>query len=121
MTTERMSIYVTGSFNGFHRYTEAPEDVAYLRDKHRHLFTWKVEIFVNPTIDRHLEFHQVQNEIKRFVADNWISTGAYQTLGSCESMALELSAFVTENIVPTPHTITVSEDNECGSTYYREL
>lgn len=116
-----MSIWVTGAFLGFHRYDKAPDDVSYLRDKHRHKFTWRAEIFVTPGNDRELEFHQVQTAIRTWVMDVYLSKGAYQTLGSCETIALDISAFITENISGSGHIVTVSEDEECGSTYYREL
>src|ERR1035437_4733684 len=58
-------IWVTFQRAGFHRYPDAAsnlqlQDVAYLGDKHRHLFKFNIqlEIFHN---DRELEFHQVLN------------------------------------------------------------
>ena len=47
---------------GFHRWPEAPDNVAYLRSMHRHLFNFNVAIQVlHP--DRSLEFHTLSEEL----------------------------------------------------------
>lgn len=113
--TERMSIWVTGSFVAFHRYPTAPEDVKYLGHTHRHKFYWRAEIFINPAIDRELEFHQVQTTINSHLNVNKCDAG------SCEMMAKMISGIIRQYVGLHDHSITVSEDNECGSTYYYNL
>jgi len=38
-------IFVTFSFEGEHCYPDAPDEVSYLRNVHRHLFNVRVEMF----------------------------------------------------------------------------
>jgi hypothetical protein len=114
---ERMSIWVTGSFTAFHHYPGAPDDVSYLREPHRHKFYWRAEIFINPAVDRELEFHQVQRTINEKLPLCINKSDA----GSCEMMAKAISKVITEHITLSGRIITVSEDNECGSTYYHYL
>ena len=112
----KVSIWVTGSFVGYHQYLTAPDDVSYLRNLHRHIFNWKVEIFVNPKKDRDLEFHQVQGIIHGGLACNvnWNNTG------SCESIANAISDIIWKRVGHYNHQVTVDEDGECGATYYFE-
>lgn len=114
--TERMSIWVTGSYTAFHRYPEAPSDVEYLKAPHRHKFYWRAEIYISPTVDRELEFHQVQKKINDQLPHSINKLDA----GSCESMARAISRIITKHVTLAPRSITVSEDNECGSTYFCE-
>jgi len=118
--TIRMSIWVTGSFIGWHQWKEAPNEVGYLRNDHRHKFNWRAEIFVSPRKDRQLEFHMVQQAIAGGIIDFLkIDQHVFNT-GSCESIAQAISDLVWKHIGHYDHTITVDEDGECGSTYYFE-
>lgn len=89
MKTINKYIYITTKFEGFHKYIDAPEEVSYLRNKHRHLFGVKVkiEVFTN---DREIEFimfkHKIEEYIKRFSGDN--------DALSCEMMAEEIYNYV---------------------------
>lgn len=109
----QMSVWVTGSFIGWHKWLQAPDEVSYLRYPHRHKFNWKAEVFVNPNKDRALEFHLVQQAIctplnKLDVSDS----------GSCESIAKAISDVIWKYIGHYDHTVTVDEDGEVGATYY---
>ena len=110
----QMSIWVTGRFEGYHQYPDAPDDVSYLKSLHRHIFNWKAEIFVNPKKDRELEFHQVQGIISGGIPFNINFTNT----GSCESIANAISDIIWKHVGRYDHTITVDEDGECGATYY---
>ena len=110
----RMSIWVTGAFVGWHNYPEAPEDVGYLQFPHRHKFNWKVEIFTKVGIDRELEFHLTQLMITNYL----IRSINVQSTGSCEMIAQLISTIVLDHIGHYDHTITVDEDGECGACYY---
>ena len=35
-------IFITDKFEGYHKYVDAPEEVAFLRNAHRHLFGVRV-------------------------------------------------------------------------------
>jgi hypothetical protein len=61
-------IIVTWEFEGFHSWIKAPDDVAFLRDRHRHLFKCKAEIEVLHG-DRELEFFQVKRFLQSFSMD----------------------------------------------------
>jgi hypothetical protein len=46
---------------GFHAWPEAPEEVLYLRDVHRHVFGVRVEVLVEGS-NREVEFHILKRE-----------------------------------------------------------
>ena len=51
----RRFIYVTTQFEGVHRYKDAPDEVSFLRDYHRHIFKVKLAIEVMHN-ERDIEF-----------------------------------------------------------------
>jgi len=111
----KVSIWVTGSIVGWHKWKEAPPEVGYLRNLHRHKFNWRAEVFVSPNKDRQLEFHLVQQAIAHHAnaMDNF-------NFGSCESIANAISDIIWKHVGHFNHNVTVDEDNECGATYYFE-
>ena len=60
-------IIVTNSFKGCHKYADAPDCVAFLRNVHRHVFNVKTTIEVTHN-NRDIEFFMLQDEIERFVS-----------------------------------------------------
>ena len=102
-------ISVTFTCKGFHRYPDAPEDVAYLRDTHRHLFKFKVAIQVFST-ERELEFHQFLN---------WLESVMGTTISvdhkSCEMISDDLAKVIADRYPGRQLAIEVWEDGECGS------
>ena len=52
---------------GYHRWLGAPEEIAFLRFYHRHVFTIRVQIEIDS--DRQLEYFLVQNKLKELVND----------------------------------------------------
>ena len=66
LTTKHIT--VKNDFVGYHRYANAPEDVAFLRAWHRHHFIVKTSIPVNHN-EREFEFFELQNKIKGYVED----------------------------------------------------
>jgi hypothetical protein len=109
-------VWVTFQRKGYHFYPDAPEDVGYLRDRHRHLFKFKVKIEVLHD-NREIEFHQFQNTI-----EGWYDSGALElNHKSCEMMADDLYKLLVEEYscgTPRELCIEVSEDGECGSECY---
>lgn len=104
------AVYITvrGQYVGFHAYKDAPDEVAFLRNSHRHIFKWQATISVTHD-DRELEFFMVKNHIESQILP-FNLTG---NLGSCEMQA----EFILEGLVnkygPTRHyIISVSEDGE---------
>jgi Fe-S cluster assembly scaffold protein SufB len=110
---KRQYIKVTGEYEGFHWYEDAPEQVAFLKLRHRHLFKWDavIEVFHH---DRELEFfmvkHVIKNEICQYV-------NMLDNLGSCESQANRiLDGLIAHYSQDRVYQVTVSEDGENGGT-----
>lgn len=105
-------IFITTQFEGFHRYKEAPEEVAYLRDLHRHMFFVRatIEVFHD---DRDLEFimvkHRVNEQITALLEDMKAEV-------SCEYMADYLYNWIKNTYGEERDvTVEVNEDNENGA------
>jgi len=95
-------VRVRSQFVGWHKWTDAPDNVAFLRDFHRHVF--KVELVVPVRHgDREVEFFTLQKQLDGFLARNYAGR---RFLESCEQIA--------ENIGVNfqAHEVTVSEDGE---------
>lgn len=119
-------ITVKTKFEGVHCYPNAPEEVAYLRNPHRHEFHVEAEIEVFHD-DRELEFIMVKHRIDEFFE-------IHSELGSmsCEMIAMELRNHLWK-LYPLPKgedtfsgtrgrkiNIRVSEDGENG-VYLKEV
>lgn len=99
---------------GFHRWPDAPEHRAYLRDRHRHLFYVEVslEVFHN---EREVEFH----DLLQFCEDTFgfkIIPNADVLGKSCETMAEELIEKITRQFGNRRVKVSVFEDGEVGAT-----
>lgn len=106
-------VYVTFQKAGFHRYPDADTnpvlaDVAYLGQKHRHLFKFNVQIAVVHN-DRDLEFHQVLNYCESLFAGTLDID-----FKSVEMLADDLYIQLIEKYPNRDMKIGVSEDGECG-------
>ena len=104
--THSTQIYVRFTFEALHRYADAPDEVKFLSNPHRHLFYCEVGFDVHD-LDREREFFierrkliaQVQSLMENPNHSEW----------SCEQWAL--------NIMQGSDAIyvSVSEDNENGA------
>lgn len=111
-------VIVTNNFRGYHKYADAPRDVAFLREMHRHIFNVKttIEVFHN---ERDIEFFQLQNHIERFVrcryehAHGDFIEGIY--INSCESLAESIMNNLHEIYPGRRVRVEVWEDNENGA------
>lgn len=110
-----MKTYITvkNQFEGIHRYKDAPEEVYFLRDYHRHIFTIKTKIEVFGE-DRELEFILVKRLIDNFLTIKkegktfWLLDNM-----SCEQIGLMLWNFLKQKYGKERKiTIEVSEDDE---------
>lgn len=106
-----LSRYITvkGQYEGFHWYENAPDEVAFLKNRHRHLFKWEacIEVFHD---DRELEFFMVKNLILSQIT---AFTAIPDNLGSCEMQAERIlvglqNAYGTDRY----YWVSVSEDGE---------
>jgi len=102
-------IWITAEKEFIHNYPDAPKEVLYLRDLHRHMFKFKVylEIFSK---DRDVEFimfkHFVQDCLKK-LPYNLENT-------SCEMLANKLNVEIKKKYGYRNTMIEVSEDGENG-------
>ena len=106
------SILVKTNFEGLHQYVNAPNEVAFLRDLHRHIFYVEAEIEVFDD-DRELEFVIVKRAINKFLYSKPFSSTA-----SCEQMARQIAKYLVEQFGSRNICVTVLEDNENGGRVY---
>ena len=111
-------VIVTNNFKGYHRYSEAPIDVAFLRDWHRHVFNIKTTIEVTHN-ERDIEFFQLQNFIEQFVKNAYTRTDIKYIEGicihSCEALAEAILNKLHEVFPGRRARVEVWEDNENGA------
>ena len=122
-------VTVKSQFEGIHCYPEAPDEVSFLREFHRHMFhvELEIEVFSN---DRELEFIMVKRRLEEF-------TSVLLTLGrmSCEMIAEDIQDHfkklypISKSVNPFGTVldrefriihVRVLEDNENG-VYLRDL
>ena len=101
-------IWITTSFEGFHAYPDAPDEVSFLRNKHRHMFHFRVYIEVFHD-DREIEFFMFKKDVEKMI--NFISINNK----SCEMISDGLHHAIKANYPNRDITIEVSEDLENGS------
>lgn len=101
-------INVNWQFEGLHSYPNAPEDVSFLRNRHRHLFkcSVKIQVFHN---ERELEYFQVQSILKAHFFDRSYNDH------SCEQIAISILDFLKVIFYQREIIIEVSEDGENSS------
>lgn len=103
-----ISITVRFAVPGFHRWPDAPERRAYLRDRHRHLFHVEVSCPVTHH-ERQIEFHDLMDEAKELF-------GPKTESDSCETMAQALAVELSGRHENRPFKVSVFEDGESGAT-----
>lgn len=109
-----MLLWVTTSFTGFHRWIEAPDEVAYLRDMHRHKFNIMAAVQVDSSKDRVFEFHMFQKEVS-VIVETYLNI--IPNVGSCESIAKYIASELKRKVGDYKFTVMVDEDGECGVTF----
>jgi len=115
-------IIVRTQFEGIHCYPNAPEEVAFLKNPHRHMFHVEAEIEVFHD-DRELEFIIVKRKLDEFLA-------SFKDInsGSCEMIACKIQSFIKKtypyynNMGKTERYVNVKvfEDGENGA-YIKEI
>ena len=105
----RTSVWVTTSFVGFHYWEQAPEEVAFLRNVHRHVFHVKATVDVSHS-DRDVEFFILKRNLNIYCQKFEGTTFTY----SCEQLAAFLGDWLqADNFVV--RSVEVSEDGENGA------
>ncbi|HPY55302.1 MAG TPA: hypothetical protein PLI14_06560 [Bacilli bacterium] len=117
------AVWVTTSFEGVHRWPEAPPLVDFLRNFHRHVFYVKVTVLVSHN-DRDVEFFTLKMHVDlviKQITDNDFNLGR----SSCEDMAKSIFtalSVIHEDQKPMYNvwSVEVSEDNENGAIVYKD-
>jgi len=99
-------IWITTQFEGYHKYPDAPEDVAFLKNLHRHIFKVKIWIEVSHN-NRDIEFFQFKRFVEEILDDDLNNM-------SCEMIADKLYLNIYESYKNRKIKIEVSEDGENG-------
>ena len=109
-------------FEGIHCYPEAPLEVEYLREPHRHIFDVEVEMDVFGD-DREIEFimlgHRIKKYIKSFPHDKHdvVQLGNWSWEKVANKIADELLSVIPRSD-QRDIIVTVMEDRENGATVY---
>ena len=110
-----MKIFVTTQFEGMHRWKDAPDEVAFLRNYHRHIFHVRFEVEVTKE-DREIEFILLKRELNGLVETLFSRT--HKMDESCESIAKKILDFMTRTrrtCEGRAARCEVSEDGENGA------
>jgi len=111
-------IWITAQKEMVHYYPDAPDEVDFLRNIHRHLFKFKVYIEVFHD-DRDIEFIMFKREV-----EEWLEDVKQKLLSkSCENMADYLAKKIKAKYPDRKIKISVSEDGENGAikSYPKDL
>ena len=106
-----MEIYIKNKFEGFHKWKDAPDEVAFLRDVHRHIFHVKTTIEVQQA-DRELEFFMVQHRINDIIAKFNNET---MVEWSCETIGIHILKELHKLYPGRRMMCDVNEDGENGA------
>jgi len=102
----KASVFVRTSFEGFHRWPDAPAEVDFLRRRHRHVFHVKAEWRVSHD-DRDIEFILAKRRLDDAIAVHRLDED--RSTWSCESWA----RWIIEALGAAR--VEVSEDGENGA------
>lgn len=100
-------IIVKTQFQGFHRYKNAPDEVEFLRNYHRHLFKVECTIPVDHA-NRQLEFFIIKEKLDKYL-DKVFKNENLEL--SCEQIAERICNYLNKIGVPCTK-VEVSEDGE---------
>lgn len=106
----RRMIWVTTQFEGFHKWENAPGEVAFLRNLHRHIFKVKVMIDVRHD-DREIEFFMFKWMLEEIVREQFEK----KEVGSCEMIAAQILNWLMKKYPDRDIVVEVSEDGENGA------
>ena len=110
MITSRR-IYVQFRKEGIHRYPDAPEGVEFLKNPHRHIFHFRVDVQVTHN-DRDIEFILFKRELESLYSDSILHVDHK----SCEMLAEDLISYIAVAYPGRSISVEVSEDGENGAT-----
>lgn len=113
------TVYAKVSFEGIHCWPDAPDEVIYLRNSHRHIFNVKASVEVSQN-DREIEFimlgHRLKELFKDFAKND--ENGVWNMVAmSCEDVAEMTMAYIRYKLGLSDETyisVQVDEDGENG-------
>jgi len=108
-------IWITTQKEMIHKYPAAPDDVAFLRNEHRHIFHFKIYCQVESD-DREIEFIRFKRWIEQYIneLDKDLDIKSCEMISNCIAEHIQLN-YPNRKII-----IEVSEDGENGSFYEYE-
>lgn len=110
---------ITTSFEDFHAYPNAPNQVSFLRQKHRHMF--HVVIWIEQFHDqRDIEYIAFKWWLDELLRSHRTQVALWPYTASCETMAHELGSRVRSYVgagerVDRRYRVEVTEDGENGA------
>lgn len=108
------TIIIQTELDALHKYVNAPKEVEYLKNIHRHLFKICVEMEVFHD-DRELEFIIVKHDLNEWLNNKY----QMKEVASCEQIANDICDYLTQSYGATRRVIcTVLEDGENGGKVY---
>lgn len=108
------NVITVNAVEGFHSWPDAFDTVAYLRDRHRHVFTIECEFAVDHD-DRDIEIISQQHIIENFIRDRHGIPALFGSM-SCEAIAREIVEFFTDCV-----SCVVREDGLGGARVTRAM
>lgn len=116
------TIFCRTKFEGTHCYPSAPEEVAYLRSEHRHMFGVEVRMDTFHD-DREVEFIMLKHFVNDWIDEHlkWGKEIAELGAMSCEQVAKELIIKLEQRFgTARDMVVTVDEDGENGAIVYED-
>lgn len=104
------TIFVRFQKEGIHKYPGAPDEVAFLRNEHRHMFHFEVEMEVKHD-NREVEFIMLKRELDALYGNKTLSLD----FKSCEMICDDLYSYLYRRYGNRFYKIEVSEDGENGA------
>lgn len=104
------TVFATTRVEGFHRWPDAPDEVAHLRVEHRHMFGLRVEVEVDHD-DRDVEFIILKRRVESYLRDAPI-----HGTESCEMIGRRVAFHLETSYEWRVVCVTVDEDGENGAT-----
>lgn len=89
------TVIVQFEIEGFHQYPNAPEEVGFLSNKHRHTFVVKAGYQVSD-LNREREIFLCRDEVKSYLYEAFGSPCIFGDM-SCEMIANEILEFASED------------------------
>lgn len=102
-------VWITSRFEAFHKYPDAPNEVKFLRNSHRHVFHVQLSVYTEKS--REVEFFLLRKDLDRIVRP--LNKQNLDSL-SCEGIAVLIATKLAFKY--SLASITVSEDGENGAT-----